>query len=252
MDMTPIARALLVLPILALGVAQAAPTAEVKLTENAKGVKLVTHERRTFSLSYEAAMERFEAEQHARPRRGGIVFTGSSSMGGWRSLAQDMAPLPVVNHGFGGSTSPQLWWYADRAILPLRPRLVVIYIGDNDLAQLSVTVGNYMKYVRLFRDEVWAHDRHVRLVFISSKPSPSRWQLWSKFQDANHRLQRMCSRDPRLAYVDISPTLLDAQGQVRPECFLPDRLHMKPALYGEWTKVVRPVVEQMWRQPTTD
>jgi lysophospholipase L1-like esterase len=239
-------------PVLLCGAAGAVPTADVQLTENAKGLKLVTHERRTFSLAYEAAMAKFEAEQQAHPRRGGIVFTGSSSMVGWRSLATDMAPLPVVNHGFGGSTSAQLWWYADRAVLPLRPRVVVAYIGDNDLVQPSVTVGNYMKYIRLFRDAVWAADAHTRLVFIANKPSPARWQVWEKFQDANRRLQRMCSRDPRLAYADITPTLLDADGQVRPECFQKDRLHMKPEMYAEWTSVVRPIVERMWREARTD
>ncbi|MCE5240628.1 hypothetical protein LLH23_19380 [bacterium] len=62
----------------------------------------------------------------------------------------------------------------------------------------------------------------------------------------------MCSRDPRLAYVDISPTLLDAQGQVRPECFLPDKLHLKAEMYAQWTKLVRPVVERLWGQITAD
>ncbi len=240
------APALLVLSILLAGVANAAPTADVQITENSKGVKIVTHERRSFSLSYEGAMEKFEAAQREHPMVGGIVFTGSSSMVGWRSVVKDMAPLPVVNHGFGGSTSPQLWWYADRCILPLKPRVVVAYIGDNDLAQASVTTGNYMKYIRRLRDELWAADPAIRIVFISNKPSPSRWQHWAKYQDANRRLARMCSRDPRLAYVDISSTLLDAQGQPRPECFLKDRLHMQPEMYAEWTKLVRPVVERFW------
>jgi len=236
---------------LAIGLAGAVPSAEVRITDGPQGVKRVTHEGRTFSLTYEKAMQQFEAANAAVPK-GGIVFTGSSSMVLWKTVPQDMAPLPAVNRAFGGSTSAQLWWYADRAILPLRPRMVVIYIGDNDLVQASVSPGNYMKYVRLLRDEIWAADPHVRMVFISTKPSPARWQYWDKFQDANRRLQRMCSRDPRLAYVDISSTLLDAQGQVRPECFLPDKLHLKAEMYAQWTKLVRPVVERLWGRITAD
>lgn len=226
----------------------AAPQAAVQTKVDAKGVTMVTHAGRTFALAYEADMKRFETADKADPRTGGLVFTGSSSMVGWKSLVSDMAPLPVVNRGFGGSTSPQVWWYADRAVLPRKPKVVVVYVGDNDLCQAGVSVGNYMRYIRLFRDLVWAASPRTRIVFISNKPSVARWQWWPKFQEANKRLARMCSRDPRLSYVDISSTLLDEKGQARPECFLPDKLHMKPELYAAWTKLVRPVVEQAWAE----
>lgn len=227
--------------------ALAVPKAEVTMADG-KDYKLVTHERRTFGLSYEKNMESFAKADAADLRRGGIVCTGSSSMVGWKTVQRDLAPLPVVNRAFGGSTSIQLWWYADRAVLPRQPRLVVVYIGDNDLVNDKVTVGNYMKYVRLFRDEVWAQSPKTRIAFLSSKPSPSRWHCWAKFQEANRRLARMCSRDPRLTYIDITPTLLDAQGQVIPDLFLPDRLHIKPETYARWTAVVKPVLSRLWAE----
>ncbi len=236
----------LVLPLLAAA-AGAAPSG-VELTPRPEGATVARHEGRVFSLAYEANMERFAGEDAADPRTGGIVFTGSSSIVGWRTVARDMAPLPVVNRGFGGSTSIQLWWYADRAVLARKPRVVVVYEGDNDLCQARVSVGNYMKYMRLFRDEVWAAAPETRLIFLSSKPSPSRWQWWPKFQEGNRRLERMCSRDPRLTYVDLSATLLDAEGQPRRELFLDDMLHIKPETYASWTQVVRPVVERVWRE----
>lgn len=240
------------LPIIAvcltLTAAFAVPKADVQITDSGKGYQVVTHEGRAFGLNYEKDMERFAAADKADPRTGGIVFTGSSSMVLWKTVASDMAPMPAVNRGFGGSTSPQLWWYADRAVLARKPRLVVVYIGDNDLVQASVSPNNYMKYVRLFRDEVWAQNSRTRIIFLSTKPSPSRWSCWPKVQEANRLLARMCSRDPRLSYVDITPTLLDVTGVVKPECFLPDKLHMKPEMYAQWTKVVRPVVERVWAE----
>lgn len=220
----------------------------VEITEKAQGARVARHEGRVFALAYEAEMERFAREDAGDRRKGGIVFTGSSSIVGWKTLDRDMAPLPVVNRGFGGSTSPQLWWYADRAVLSRRPRVVVVYVGDNDLCQASVTVGNYMKYIRLFRDRLWEADARIRLVFLSNKPSPSRWAWWPKFQEANRRLERMCSRDPRLSFVDVSSPLLDARGQVRPELFLDDRLHLRPETYASWARVVRPVLERVWRE----
>lgn len=226
--------------------ALAAPQAEVKFSDSPKGYKMVTHEGRTFGLAFEKNMENFATDDLTDPRRGLIVFTGSSTFTGWSTLKSDMAPLPVVNRGFGGSNSAQLWWYADRAVLPRQPKLIVVYIGDNDMPQESVTIENYMKYVRLFLARVWEQAPRTRLILVSNKPSPSRWKLWEKYQASNRALQELCAAEERLTYVDITPTLLDAQGQVRPECFKEDMLHLKAETYVEWTKVIKPVVERVW------
>src|SRR5580765_5815731 len=36
------------------------------------------------------------------PKPGSVLFTGRSSIRFWRTLAGDMAPLRVLNRGFGG------------------------------------------------------------------------------------------------------------------------------------------------------
>jgi hypothetical protein len=58
---------------------------------------------------WEWEIRRFEREdQHSKPPPGVIVFTGSSSVRFWKTLEEDMAPLPVVNRGFGGSQIHQV------------------------------------------------------------------------------------------------------------------------------------------------
>ena len=63
-----------------------------------------------------------------------IVFTGSSSITFWETLEQDMAPLPVINRGLGGSKIHQVIHYADRIVIPYHPRAVVLFAGTNDIA----------------------------------------------------------------------------------------------------------------------
>lgn len=54
--------------------------------------------------AWEASIRRFEAQDRRQaPPPDMIVFTGSSSFTLWSTLAQDMAPLPVLNRGFGGA-----------------------------------------------------------------------------------------------------------------------------------------------------
>ncbi len=66
-----------------------------------------------------------------------IVFAGSSSFVRWNTLVDDMKPLEVINRGFGGSQMSDLDYYAKRIVNVYRPKAVVVYEGDNDLASSS-------------------------------------------------------------------------------------------------------------------
>jgi hypothetical protein len=84
---------------------------------------------------FEAEIRAFEAaDRTSPPPFGGIVFIGSSSIKNWTDVAADFPGVPVLNRGFGGSTLADVVYYADRILLPYRPRLVVLYAGDNNLA----------------------------------------------------------------------------------------------------------------------
>src|SRR5487761_1944967 len=78
-----------------------------------------------------AAYERSDATNP--PPRGGIVFTGSSYIRKWTTLAADFPNLPVINRGFGGCELADVYDYADRIIIPYAPREVVVYAGGNDI-----------------------------------------------------------------------------------------------------------------------
>jgi hypothetical protein len=60
------------------------------------------------------AYERTDARR--QPAKGGILFVGSSSIRYWKTVQQDMAPLPVLNRGFGGAHIPHVTHYAPRII----------------------------------------------------------------------------------------------------------------------------------------
>ena len=74
-----------------------------------------------------------EADRQSPPPTGGIVFAGSSSIRLWTSVKDDFASLPVLNRGFGGSQIREVTAFADRIVIPYRPRLIVFYCGSNDV-----------------------------------------------------------------------------------------------------------------------
>ena len=52
---------------------------------------------------WESEIEQYEASDAANPPApGSIVFVGSSSIRFWNTLGADMAPMLVLNRGFGG------------------------------------------------------------------------------------------------------------------------------------------------------
>ena len=182
------------------------------------------------------------------PVLGGVVFTGSSSIRAWKTLARDMEGIPVVNRGFGGSQMSDLNRHAKRIVVPLRPRVVVVYEGDNDLAG-GKDVGGVMDEFRRFVDGMQAALPATRIVFLAVKPSPSRRSLLEKQQEFNRRLKELVAGNPRLGFVDVATPMLDANGEPREELFLADRLHLKPSGYDVWTRLVRPVVQELMARP---
>jgi lysophospholipase L1-like esterase len=192
--------------------------------------------------AFEPEIAAIEARDRAdQPPPGGIVFVGSSSLRLWPNLTSDFPGVPVLNNGFGGSTLPDVIHYAPRIVLPYTPRLIVLYAGDNDLAAGRTpdqVLSDYTAFVRLVRQTLPA----TRIVFISIKPSPSRWSLAAPTRAANALIAQAIARDTLATYVDVFTPMLGASGRPRPELFQADSLHMTPAGYALWRARLAPLI----------
>ena len=178
------------------------------------------------------------------PPQNGVVFAGSSSIRMWSAtLTSDFPGVPVVDRGFGGSVISDSTFYADRIIVPLHPRLIVFYAGDNDIfagRTAEQTADDFKAFVARVRSDL----PHVAIAYISIKPSVARWKLWPTMRDANDRIAAWTKTQQDVTFVDIAPRMLDADGKPRPELLRPDGLHMLPAGYAIWIEALRPVLKQ--------
>lgn len=177
------------------------------------------------------------ADQAQAPRAGGVVFVGSSSIRLWADLESQFGTTAVVKRGFGGSRMSDCARYADRLVLAYRPRLVVVYAGDNDLAE-GRTPQQVLESFQEFVDQVRAELPETRVAYLSIKPSPLRAALMPAAFETNALIRAYSASAPNLDYIDVYSKMLDAQGRPRSELYLADALHLNPAGYAVWKSAI--------------
>ncbi|MED5261280.1 MAG: SGNH/GDSL hydrolase family protein [Myxococcota bacterium] len=199
---------------------------------------------RTDPAFFESAIQAFEEEDRANPPVPGVtVFVGSSSFVFWADLAEDMAPAPVLNRGFGGAHMAHVLHNVHRVVTPYAPRLVVVYAGDNDLRAGSgkTAEGVAAEYAELV-EAIHSRQPDARVEFITIKPSVSRWEQWPEMERANELIAAQARADERLGVIDIASPMRGPDGRPREGLFMFDGLHLNRAGYELWAKEVRPKV----------
>lgn len=191
---------------------------------------------------FEEAIVAFEeADRVDPPVPGAILFVGSSSIRFWSSLEVDMAPLRVLNRGFGGAQFSHVLHNLDRVVIAYRPRAVVVYAGDNDLAAVTGkdaqrVFDDYQGFVARVRE----HLPDTRFYFLAIKPSTARWARWPEMSQANAMIEEWSAGDDGLVYLDVATPLLGEDGKPREDLFVFDGLHLNAEGYATWTRVVHP------------
>lgn len=184
-------------------------------------------------------------EQSSPVDEGVLLFTGSSSIAMWRTIARDISPLPYMNRAISGTTLEEWAANARSSISEYKPAAVIIYAGDNDIAQ-GRTAEQVLESFKRFTTELRKDLPTTPIVFLSIKPSPSRWSKWETMKKANELVKNYISKGKNLVYVDTGSTLLDKGGVVRPELFLKDGLHMNEAGYRNWAVMLKPVLKDLY------
>jgi lysophospholipase L1-like esterase len=197
---------------------------------------------------WESTIAEFEeTDRVAPPPLNAIVFIGASSIGRW-NLATSFPELGprAINRGFGGSLAADSTRYAERIVIPYRPRIVVFYAGDNDV-ESNHTPEQIAADFAAFEQKVHAALPSTEIIFISIKPSTRRWPWIKQINRANALVRSYCAAHAHLAFVDIVPQMIGADGKPRKE-LLEDGLHMTPAGYKIWNDAIRPLLKL--NQPT--
>ncbi len=186
-----------------------------------------------------AAFER--ADGLKPPPQAAVLFIGSSTIRRWSSLAQDFAPVAVINRGFGGSEIVDATHFAPRIIFPYAPRSIYLRSGGNDLwngREVEAVFADFKDFVAT----VHAKLPNTDIIFISLSPSPDRWKQKDRELAVNKRVADFIHGKPHLRFIDTYDLPLGPDAQPRPELFVADKLHFNAEGYKLLAGKVRPDV----------
>ncbi|HZE95713.1 MAG TPA: GDSL-type esterase/lipase family protein [Planctomycetota bacterium] len=188
-------------------------------------------------------IEAFEAkDKTAPPPQNEIVFVGSSSIRLWKST-EAFPDLKIINRGFGGSQMADSVHFAERIILPYKPRIVVVFAGGNDI-NAKKTPERVVEDYKALVGKIHAALPRTKLYFISLFPNVARKSQDAQCQKVNEMIEAYSKTDPRLGYMETANKMRAADGGPRPELLRADGLHMNDDGYKIWNEIVGAVLRK--------
>ncbi|HNP21599.1 MAG TPA: GDSL-type esterase/lipase family protein [Panacibacter sp.] len=177
------------------------------------------------------------------PPKHAILFVGSSSFTKWTDVQDYFPGYTIINRGFGGSTLPDVIRYAGQVIYPYQPKEIVIYCGENDVASSDTVTAQivFERFKQLF-GMIRTNLPKTKVVFISLKPSPSRWKMQDRVTAANKLISAYINNQKNAMFIDVYHKMLGADGLPLPGIFIEDSLHMNAQGYAIWKKEIEPVL----------
>ena len=192
---------------------------------------------------FDDAIAAFEAADKASmPAPGKVLFLGSSSIRRW-DTARAFQEIDSINRGFGGSQTSDCIYFFDRIVLPYKPKVIVLYEGDNDIGAGKST-EQVVKDFQTFAKQVRVKLPGTKIVYISIKPSIKRASLWNKMENVNQEVQTMAAISKGLYYADIATPMLATGSPPDESLFAKDGLHLSDKGNALWASAIDPVVKE--------
>lgn len=171
-----------------------------------------------------------------------VVFMGNSITIGWLTARPDFfKDKPFINRGIGGQTSPQMLLRFRQDVINLKPKIVVILAGTNDIAgntgviTLEETLANIVSMAEL------AKANNISPIICSVLPAfDFPWRAGLKPNEKIPELNKMLktyAKENNLSYVDYFSVLTDERNGL-PKKYAEDGVHPTEEAY----KIMEPLV----------
>jgi lysophospholipase L1-like esterase len=184
------------------------------------------------------------------PNEDRVVFMGDSITQGWK-LNDSFPGKPYINRGIGGQTSPQMLVRFRQDVIDLKPRVVVILAGTNDVAGNTGPMTLKQSEDNLASMADLAHANGIRVVLCSVTPAfDFSWapglQPAMRIFELNGWIKDYASKNGYV-YVDYYSAMKDDRGGL-PAALSTDGVHPLPAGYEIMTPLAEAGIEKALKQ----
>jgi lysophospholipase L1-like esterase len=200
----------------------------------------------SFFISYLSHSQNFISEikafettdSLAMPASGQILLVGSSTFRFWTTSKEDLAEYPTINRGFGGSQMSDVNFYFDRIVSKYQPKMILVYEGDNDLAA-GESPESIFEDFKIFAEKVKTQLPNVKVGYCSVRPSIARTNIRDKQMKVNELIQEFCKKNKGFHFINIYKDYFLPNGDLMPDVFVSDQLHLNKKGYEIWAKATR-------------
>lgn len=185
-----------------------------------------------------------KADSISMPAPNSILFVGSSSFNYWKDIQDYFPGYPIINRGFGGSSLPDVIFYANETILKYQPKQIFIYCGENDIAASDTITPNIVlnRFKQLYTIIRKNLNEKTPIVYVSIKPSIARWKMEGRMVEANNLIRDFLAQEKNAHFLNVHQAMLDSDGIVLQDIFIKDNLHMNAKGYAIWQKMIAPLL----------
>jgi lysophospholipase L1-like esterase len=192
----------------------------------------------------------------ARIKQGpiGLLFLGDSITDFWPRRGKDswakFAPYQPADFGISGDRTEHVLWRITHGELDgIHPKVTVIMIGTNNVGHFKDETPEWAaagvkKIVEMVHEKL--PDTKVLLLGVFPRGASSKDVLRQKVVAINSIIAKL-DDGQKTRYLDISETLLDADGDL-PKEIMPDALHPNAKGYDVWYDAMWPTLEKMLKQ----
>lgn len=180
-----------------------------------------------------------EADQANPPPQGAILLAGDSQFYRWETLEADLPGYTIVNRGIDSFQTSDLVQFADRLVIPHKPRLIVLHVGGNDIhngKSPEQVLADFQAFVKLVRAALPG----VPVIYSSITPGPGRWDEAEQRKTANRLVRQYAMTQRDLHFIDLWSPMLKPDGKPRDDLWVADRVHPNHAGYLLRAELTRP------------
>ena len=169
-----------------------------------------------------------------------VMLAGSSSIEFWTNSASDLSPIVSYNHGIGGTTIEE-WDESlnQRLVYPYKPKMVVYYVGINNVINSKEDAGTIWNKLQKFLDDTHRDLPDTKVQYIMMNLIPGYPGYYGVINSVNASVTQYQQNNPWLTLINPGTALLKENGEPNAAYFRTDGLHLSNYGYVVWGKIIK-------------